>query len=85
MVRVYKIKNFDIYSNKNGAFIVYNTNKPFEKGHTHINNYHTAKYIANLAVHQSLPKKNISKYLIQSLIRISSDKNYIKKLNMMRN
>jgi hypothetical protein len=85
MVRVYKIKNFDIYSNKNGAFIVYNTNKSFEKGHTHINNYHTAKYIANLAVHQSLPKKNISKYLIQSLIRISSDKNYIKKLNMMRN
>ncbi len=85
MVRVYKIKNFDIYSNKNGAFIVYNTNKSFEQGHTHINNYHTAKYIANLAVHHSLPKKNISKYLIQSLIRISSDKNYIKKLNMMRN
>lgn len=85
MVRVYKIKNFDIYSNKNGAFIVYNTNKSFEQGHTHINNYNTAKYIANLAVHQSLPKKNISKYLIQSLIRISSDKNYIKKLNMMRN
>ena len=84
MVRVYKIKNFDIYSNHDGGFIVYNRNKPFSQGHTHINNYNTAKYIAKIASYKSMPKKNISNYLKESLIRISNDKDYIKKIKNMR-
>lgn len=84
MVRVYRVKNFDIYSNRQDGFIVYNRNKPFNTGHTHINNYHTAKYIANLACHKSIPHKKISKYLKESLIRISTDKSYIKKIRLLK-
>ena len=61
---------------------VYNTNKDFSIGHTHINNFSTAKYIAYLALYKRLPKKNhLSIYLIDSVIRISDDLSYINKMS----
>ena len=84
MVQIYRNKQYCIYSNNNGAYIVHNKNKEFESGHTHINNYNTAKYIINLSLHKSIPDKNISVYLLDSLIRVSDDNNYIKKIKLIK-
>lgn len=85
MVRVSKIKHFNIYSNKKGGYIIHNTRKPFEIGHTHLNNYNTAKYITHLALYKKIPKNNhLSIYLIDSLIRISDDVKYINKMKILK-
>lgn len=84
MVRIYKRKEFNLYSAGNG-YIIHNSKGEFSQHHTHINNYHTAKYLIDLAVHKSIPYKHISSYLIESLIRISLDKKYIEKLKNLKN
>ena len=81
MVRVDKLKYYDIYSNMRGGYIVYNRHKEFSVGHTHINNFKTARYIAYLSLYKKKPKGKLSKYLVESLIRISDDRKYI---NMIR-
>ena len=84
MARIYKKKYFNLYSNQEG-YIIHNTHKDFQKGHTHINNYNTAKFLINLALYKTVPDKNMSKYLYQSLIRISSDQTYINKIRKRMN
>lgn len=78
MLRVYKKKNFEIYGYK-GAYIIYNKNKPFETGHSHIKKYKTAKYLIDLAIYKTVPK-HLSSYLYESLLRISSDNIYKQKI-----
>ena len=68
-----------------GSYIVHNTNKPFENGHTHINNFDTAKYVLYLSLYRRLPKNNhLSIYLCDSIIRISNDKKYIDKMKSFK-
>ena len=84
MVRVGKIKHINIYSDSNGNFIVHNTRKEFSVGHSHLKSYNTAKYVAYLVAHSKIPKKHhLSDYLYQSVIRVSSNKNYITKMKIM--
>lgn len=83
MIRIYRLKYFNIYSNKKGEFIIHNINKEFQNGHTHINNYNTAKYIIQVALHKSLPNTK-SIYIIDSLIRISNDNTYINELKNLK-
>lgn len=79
------MRHFNIYSNMNGGYIVHNTKKEFQDGHTHINNFKTAKYIAYLALYKKMPKNNhLSDYLIESVIRISDDNVYIHKIKHLR-
>lgn len=81
MIRVSKMKYINIYSNMNEGYIVHNTRKKFHEGHTHINNFNTAKYIAYLVLYKRIPKnKHLSLYLIESIIRVSDDNNYINKI-----
>lgn len=85
MVRVDKVKHFNIYSNMNNDYIVHNTNKEFSVGHTHIKNYDTAKYIVYMALYKRMPKNNhLSEYLIDSVIRISDDEEYITKMKSFK-
>lgn len=79
MVCVYRKKHYAIYSNQEG-FIIHNTNKEFSIGHTHINNYNTAKYLVNLAYYKRLPNRKCD-YFIESLIRITDDNAYKRLLN----
>ncbi len=58
--------------------------KEFSQGHTHINNFNTAKFIMDLALHKTLPKRRISNYLLDSLIRISIDIDYINKIESLK-
>lgn len=84
MVRVNKVKYINIYSDRNGSYIVHNTKKPFNDGHTHINNYNTAIYISQLVVYKRTPKNNhLSKYLYQSILRVTDDKKYAEKIRYL--
>ena len=86
MVRIFKMKYYNIYSNTKGGYIVHNTKKAFDIGHTHINSFSTAKYITYLALYKKIPKNNhLSIYLIDSIIRISDDTKYITKMKSLKN
>lgn len=86
MVRINKVKYINIYSNSDGAYVIHNTRKPFKYGHTHINNYHTAMYIAKLVAFKKIPKNNhLSNYLFESIIRLSDDNNYTNQIKIIRN
>lgn len=76
--KIYERKEYAIYKVKRG-YIVHNTNKQFEDGHTHIYNYNKAKSIIDLAVRKKMPNTP-KKWEIECLLRIITDKDYIKKL-----
>jgi len=83
MNRIYKRKHFNLYQYGN-EYVIHNTKGEFSQHHSHLNNYKTAIFLINLALHKTLPKKPISDYLIDSLIRISIDKDYTSKLQKMK-
>lgn len=74
MVLLYKKREFRIYGN-NDEYIIHNSKKEFSDGHTHINNYKTAKWLIDLAIHKSIPNRK-KRYFLESLIRISTDNTY---------
>jgi len=81
MNQVYKRKSYIIFRVRDG-YIIHNKTKQFCKGHTHITNFDTAKYLINLSIKKTVPK-HLSSYLLESLIRISNDdaySQYIKEL-----
>ena len=82
MVCVYKKRNYVIYSNTK-EFIIHNKNKEFQKGHSHINNFNTAKYLIDLAIYSRIPNRE-SIYFLETLIRISNDEEYIKRLRIRK-
>lgn len=78
MNKVDTIKNYNIYQFDN-EYIIHNTNKEFSQGHTHVRNYKTAVYLANLAVHNSMPY-HMCRYFAISLSRIADNEEYKNKL-----
>lgn len=85
MVRVAKIRFVDIYAGDDDCYIVYNKRKDFSIGHTHIRNFSTAKYIANLIAYEKLPKKCKSAYILESLIRLETNAEHIRILHNQQN
>lgn len=72
------------YCNRNKNYIVYNTNKEWKDkngscGHTHINEYKQALYLTDCVIQKKIPK-NVNKYFLVSIIRLSTDKRYIEKI-----
>lgn len=82
MIVIYKKKNFKIYDAKTN-YIVHNTKLEFKNHHTHVKNFHTCKYLIDMSIHESIPEKHLSDYLLVSLIRLSNNPDYIKKLNQI--
>lgn len=76
---VYQKKNFSIVKIDKSGYIVINKNKTFEDGHTHLESFKAAKMIIDLSINKSIPR-HLSQYLLISLIRISEDEEYIRKL-----
>ena len=81
MCTIYKKMNYKIYSDKNG-YIVHNTKLDFNHHHTHINNYHTCKYIIDLCIHKTIPY-HLSDYLLVSILRLTDDNSYKEKINLI--
>ncbi|HBH1338237.1 TPA: hypothetical protein ACG3IY_001106 [Clostridioides difficile] len=77
--KIYEKKEYIIIKCKTG-YIVYNTNKKFEEGHTHLKSYNAARTVIDLAIKKKIPRSH-SVYFITSLKRISNDINYIKSIN----
>lgn len=65
--------------NKKRHFLVINPKKEFKNGHTHIKSKSQAFYLCDCAYKKKIPK-NTNNYFLTSLIRISTDNNYIRKL-----
>jgi len=86
---VYKLKHFNIYEAGN-EYIIHNTRKPWNdrdnsenNGHTHIEHKKTAIWLCELAAYKRIPKTSCL-YFYTSLIRITDDEVYTKKLKEMR-
>ena len=86
MSKVYENKDFIILGGsdkRSSAYILYNKNKEFSVGHTHLNNYNTALWIMKLYTKKRIPLDLKSVYLLQSLMRISNDEKYSSKIQKL--
>ena len=78
--KIYQRKEYIILKASDG-YIVHNTKKKFEKGHSHIRSFQKAKSIIDLCVRKKLPNRP-TKWEIESLIRVSNDSEYINELKI---
>jgi hypothetical protein len=78
-VQIYQNPEFKIYK-AGGDYIIHNTHKKFKEGHTHVKRYDICMVMIKLIEKKQIPKSK-SKYFIESLIRISDDRNYIDKIS----
>lgn len=79
--QVYSCNGYIIIRVSKG-YIVLNKRKRFSEGHTHLRSFNTAKYIIHLACHSRMPN-DLPIYLLISLLRISDDDIYRKKLEAL--
>ena len=74
--KVYERKEYIILAVKKG-YVVYNTEKPFAIGHSHIYGFEMAKTIIDNCIKKKMPKtRNL--YLLSSHARVSNDEKYIR-------
>ena len=76
--KVYERNEFIIFQVRNG-YIAYNTKKSFEEGHTHLRCFASAKTAIDLVIRKKVPKST-DEYYLTSLMRLSKDAIYIKKI-----
>ena len=63
------------------SWIAYNTKKPFQEGHTHLQTYYSAKDAIKFCIECRVPMKASEFYLI-SLQRLTKNKEYFNALQM---
>ena len=77
--KVYEKNEFvilKVYSGKKVGFILYNKNKEWEGGHTHLKSFDMAKTIISNVMQKKKPKTS-NVYLMRSHMRVSNDDKYI--------
>lgn len=82
MNQIYKKNEYIIipfYKGRKQEFMVVNTKKEFQNGHTHLKSFKMAKYLINLARFKKI-NSSLRPYLLTSLKRISNDKSYIERI-----
>ena len=77
--KVYERNEFIIFQVRNG-YIAYNTSNELKKGHTHLRCFESAKTAIDLVIRRKVPRSTDAYYLT-SLIRLSEDIVYIRKVN----
>lgn len=80
MNQLYKRNEYIVFPVEN-SFIVCNTKKIFEDGHTHVTKITLARLLIDLAIERKLPK---NPHLVDNLIRISNDSKYIELLQELK-
>lgn len=80
--KVFERKEYIILQVKKG-YIIYNQNKSFNTGHTHIRSYNIAKTIIDNCIKRKRPKTK-NTYLLESHIRISDNEKYINLLKELK-
>lgn len=76
--KIYRSREYIIFKVKNG-YIVQNTKKKFEEGHTHVKNYNLAKKIIKWSKNNEIPNTK-NTYILESLKRITNDYEYKERL-----
>ena len=76
--KIFQRKEYSIYRCSDG-FVIHNTNKEFENGHTHVNNFYKAKILVIMAIKREIDSK-LTKHDIESLMRITNDNRYRNQL-----
>lgn len=79
---VYSKQNFLLVKVSKG-FLIINTKKEFKKGHSHINSYRRGRDAILFAINKTIPRRP-SVYFLTTLQRISTDKDYILELEIMK-
>ena len=82
-VKVYQKNEYIILKVKRG-YIVYNTKKPFENGHTHLHSFEMSKTLIDNSIRKKRPKTN-NLYLLESHSRVTNDSKYKKILEEILN
>lgn len=72
--KIYQKKEYIILRVKKG-YIVYNTKKEFENGHTHLQSFEMSKTVIDNSINKKRPKTN-NLYLLESHIRVTNDGKY---------
>lgn len=76
--KIFQRKEYSIYKVSEG-YIIHNTNKNFNKGHSHVRSFNKAKSLIDLCVRKKLPNTPRA-WEIESLIRITNNNTYRNKL-----
>lgn len=79
--KIYERKEYIILRVKKG-YIVYNTKKDFENGHTHLQSFEMSRTLIDNSIRKKRPKTN-NTYLIESHIRVTKDIKYKQILEEM--
>jgi len=79
---IYRKDEFVILKASEG-FIVYNTKKEWENGHSHLKSLKAAKTVINLVQKGKLPR-NRGFYYLTTLQRISTEKEYIERIEQLK-
>lgn len=72
---VYQKEQFKVYKVGKG-YILHNTNKPFQNGHTHLKSLSYAKTIIDNVLYSKTPHTK-NQYLLSSHIRVAENPQYI--------
>ena len=72
--KIYERREYIILRVKKG-YVVYNTKKRFESGHTHLQSFEMSKTLIDNCIRKKRPKTN-SLYLLESHIRVTNDSKY---------
>lgn len=76
--KIFERKEFIIFQVKEG-YVVYNTKKDFEEGHTHLKHFNAAKNAIDLVISKKIPKST-NVYYLTSLVRLTNDEKYEEKI-----
>lgn len=76
--KIFERKEFIIFQVKEG-YVVYNTKKDFEEGHTHLKHFNAAKNAIDLVISKKIPKST-NVYYLTSLVRLTKDEKYEEKI-----
>ena len=76
---LYRRGSIIVFKARHG-YVVHNTRKEFAEGHTHFVKLHSAKSAARMAHEKTIPNAG-GFYFLTSLQRISTDENYIRRIN----
>lgn len=79
--KVYECGSYVVFVVDNG-YILYNTEKEFISGHTHLKSLKKAKAIINNCMFKKKPKDS-NMYILSSHIRVSNDKAYIEYIESL--
>ena len=60
--KIYEKKEFIVFQVKKG-YVVYNTRKSFEEGHTHLKHFEAAKTAIDLAINKKIPRSKDGYYI----------------------